>query len=44
MIAAGSIDTDPWITHRMRLSEVPQRFRSVVEDPALRKAVIEVDG
>jgi len=43
MIESGEIDTSPWITHRMNLSEVPQQFREVVEDPALRKAVIEVD-
>jgi len=45
LIESGEIDTSPWITHRMELSEVPQRFRTVVEDTALRKAVIEVkDG
>ncbi|MCF6314252.1 MAG: zinc-binding alcohol dehydrogenase family protein [Verrucomicrobiales bacterium] len=44
MIGSGLIDTDPWITHRMRLSEVPQKFRSVIEDASLRKAMIEVDG
>ena len=43
MIDSGEIDTSPWITHRMNLSEVPQQFQEVAEDPALRKAVIEVD-
>lgn len=42
MIESGEIDTSPWITHRMNLSDVPQQFRGVVEDPVLRKAVIEV--
>lgn len=43
MIESGNIDTSPWITHRMNLSEVPQRFRNVVENTDLRKAVIEVN-
>ncbi len=38
----GAVDTDPWITHRMRLGEVPERFGAVVSDPTLRKAVIAV--
>ncbi|NOX98141.1 MAG: zinc-binding alcohol dehydrogenase family protein [Verrucomicrobia bacterium] len=42
MIESGKIDTSPWITHRMQLADVPKQFRGVVEDPALRKAVIEV--
>ncbi len=42
MMESGEVDTSPWITHRMNLSDVPREFRKVVEDPALRKAVIEV--
>jgi 2-desacetyl-2-hydroxyethyl bacteriochlorophyllide A dehydrogenase len=42
MVESGEIDTSPWITHRMDLDEVPTKFREVVEDPTLRKAVIEV--
>ena len=42
MIESGKVDTSPWITHRLNLSEVPQQFREVVEDPNLRKAVIEL--
>lgn len=41
-IEAGRIDTDPWITHRLGLGEVPERFASVVADPSLRKAVVEL--
>ncbi len=39
---SGVVDTEPWITHRMALDEVPERFGKVVSDPALRKAVVEV--
>lgn len=42
MIESGEIDTSPWVTHRMDLSDVPTKFRETVEDPALRKALIEV--
>jgi len=42
MIESGEVDTSPWITHRMNLSEVPVKFQQVVEDPDLRKAVIEL--
>ena len=38
----GSVDTAPWITHRMTLDEVPERFEEVTADPLLRKAMIEV--
>lgn len=39
---AGTVDTASWITHRIAFEEVPRRFGTVVTDPALRKAVIEV--
>jgi len=39
---SGSVDTAPWITHRMTFDEVPERFGAITSDPALRKAVIEV--
>ena len=41
-IDSGAVDTAPWITHRMTLDEVPDRFCGIVESPDLRKAVIEV--
>ncbi|MEX2578087.1 MAG: zinc-binding alcohol dehydrogenase family protein [Verrucomicrobiales bacterium] len=42
-IEGGRIDTAPWITHRLDLDDVPERFSTVVRDPALRKAVIHLD-
>ncbi|MEZ5432987.1 MAG: alcohol dehydrogenase catalytic domain-containing protein [Verrucomicrobiales bacterium] len=41
-LRSGAVTTTPWISHRMALSEVPERFHTVVTDPTLRKAVIEV--
>ena len=40
---SGLINTDPWITHRLDLADVPGRFASVINDPSLRKAVIHLD-
>ena len=42
-IRDGKIDTDPWITHRIRFDEVPAEFAKFT-DPALGaiKAIIEV--
>ncbi|MDF1823912.1 MAG: zinc-binding alcohol dehydrogenase family protein [Verrucomicrobiales bacterium] len=42
-IEEGSIDTAPWISHRLPLHEVPSRFPGLVSDPSLRKAVIYLD-
>lgn len=44
LIDSGAIDTRPWITHRLALSEVPTRFAAVRESPELIKAMIEVDA
>ena len=41
-LRSGAVTTTPWISHRMALSEVPEHFHTVVTDPTLRKAVIEV--
>ncbi|MCX6908593.1 MAG: zinc-binding alcohol dehydrogenase family protein [Verrucomicrobia bacterium] len=43
MIERGEIDTRPWITHRLTLAEVPDRFERLA-DPGigLIKAMIEV--
>ena len=41
-IEDGAIDTTPWITHRLTLDEVPDRFAQVAADPTLRKGMIEV--
>ncbi|MBP84313.1 MAG: alcohol dehydrogenase [Verrucomicrobiales bacterium] len=40
---SGQINTDPWITHRLHLDEVPERFGDVISSPKLRKAVIHLD-
>lgn len=44
MIEDGRIDTAPWITHRMLLTDVPDRFPKLSDDPSLVKAMIEVEG
>jgi 2-desacetyl-2-hydroxyethyl bacteriochlorophyllide A dehydrogenase len=41
MMEEGKIDTSPWITHRMRLDEVPSRFEEVWSLPGLVKCVID---
>lgn len=41
-IEAGRIDTAPWITHRMNLHDVPERFAELPKQPGLVKAMIEV--
>lgn len=40
---SGQINTDPWITHRLHLDEVPERFQAIISAPTLRKAVIHLD-
>lgn len=40
-IGKGEVDTAPWITHRMPLVEVPERFRDVTASDGLLKAMIE---
>lgn len=42
MIEGNSVDTAPWITHRIELENVPEEFPQLAEDPALVKAIIEV--
>jgi 2-desacetyl-2-hydroxyethyl bacteriochlorophyllide A dehydrogenase len=44
MIEDGQIDTTPWITHRLGLGEVPERFAGLTQQPGLVKAVVEVSG
>lgn len=41
-IATGEVESSPWITHRMQLTEVPDHFRQVIAAPGLLKAMIEV--
>ncbi len=43
LIEDGAIDTLPWITHRLKLAEVPEVFpRDIAGNPAVLKAMIEV--
>ncbi len=37
----GSLDTKPWITHRLSLDAVPIDFENTISQPGLIKAVIE---
>jgi len=41
-VADGSIDTNPWITHRMAILDVPSQFQEITTQPNLIKAIIEV--
>jgi 2-desacetyl-2-hydroxyethyl bacteriochlorophyllide A dehydrogenase len=43
LVEAGTIDTRPWITHRLGLDDVPTVFsRDIAGNPAVLKAMIEV--
>ena len=42
MIEAGQIDTRPWITHRLDLAAVPEKFPSLPGSAGLVKAMIDV--
>jgi 2-desacetyl-2-hydroxyethyl bacteriochlorophyllide A dehydrogenase len=39
---SGVLDTSPWITHRLRLADVPERFAELPTQPDLVKAMVEV--
>ena len=43
-IEDGRLDTSPWITHRMALSEVPARFEQLKSATGLVKAIIDADA
>jgi len=43
MIEDGLIDTSPWITHRLRLADVPRELPELPGRPGLVKAIVEVD-
>ena len=43
MIEAGHIDTTPWITDRMALTEVPRRLKDLPSKSDLVKAIVELD-
>ena len=38
----GTIDTRPWMTHRLTLDDVPEKFALTIAEPNLIKAIIEV--
>ena len=42
LIEQGRFDPSPWVTHRMRLAEVPSRFTELFDTGGLIKAMIEV--
>ncbi|MEY4939353.1 MAG: hypothetical protein RIQ93_1088 [Verrucomicrobiota bacterium] len=43
LVEAGTIDTRPWITHRLELAQVPAVFpRDIAGNPAVLKAMISV--
>lgn len=42
MIRNGTIDTTPWITHRLDLANVPNEFADLSRQPGLVKAMIAV--
>jgi 2-desacetyl-2-hydroxyethyl bacteriochlorophyllide A dehydrogenase len=43
LIEEGRIDTRPWITHRMNLADVPERFPLLRSENFCVKAVVELD-
>lgn len=43
-VESGAIDTKPWITHRLNLLDVPEKFEATIAEPSLIKAVIDTDG
>lgn len=42
MLEENKINTDPWITDRLTLDEVPARFKGLSEKAGMMKAVVEV--
>lgn len=42
-VEQGRIDTGPWITHRMKLAEVPERFPLLRGENFCVKAIVELD-
>lgn len=43
-IRAGQVRPAAWLTHRLRLADVPTAFDEVRRDPALVKAIVDVDA
>jgi threonine dehydrogenase-like Zn-dependent dehydrogenase len=42
-VAAGRLDTSPWVTDRLRLRDVPAEFAGLAGRPGLVKAMVDVD-
>jgi threonine dehydrogenase-like Zn-dependent dehydrogenase len=43
LVEAGKVNTQPWITHRLKLADVPEIFpKEISGNPAVLKAMIEV--
>jgi hypothetical protein len=42
MLEEKKINTEPWITDRLNLDEVPLRFKDLPTKSGLMKAVVEV--
>jgi threonine dehydrogenase-like Zn-dependent dehydrogenase len=42
MLEENKINTEPWITDRISLDEVPARFKELSEKVGMMKAVVEV--
>jgi 2-desacetyl-2-hydroxyethyl bacteriochlorophyllide A dehydrogenase len=42
LMEVGRLDTSPWVTHRMKLEDVPERFPSVIREPGLLKAMVTI--
>lgn len=42
LIESGRLDTTPWITHRLDLTEIVDRFQSIAGTPGMIKTVISV--
>jgi 2-desacetyl-2-hydroxyethyl bacteriochlorophyllide A dehydrogenase len=43
-VRGGRIDPVGWITHRLALRDLPERFDALRRDPGLVKAVVDVDA
>ncbi len=44
MIEKSEIDTSRWVNERMSLADVPKRFKSLIGNSALIKAIIEIES
>jgi hypothetical protein len=42
MIETGVVDTTPWITHRLKLEELPTRFEGLSREAGLIKAMVDL--